>query len=376
MPTPTPETILLTGATGQVGMSLLPRLLAAPETRVIALVRAKDPAHLEKRRREMVEGLGVGAVGAVGARLLAMQGDVTREHLGLSVADRERAFGEVTSVLHSAASVRFDMPEDTAAKENMDSTANVLAFSRTLAQRGRLHRHDHISTAYVAGERLGRVYERECDEGQKFRNSYEWSKCQSEKKVRALQAEGFPAAIHRPSIVVGDSRTGETRAFNVMYWPLKLYARGLWGVFPGRADTLVDAVPVDWVASTIASLRLVPETLGRCFHVAAGDDAMTVEALAAHIAKLVGRRPLRFVDQGAYRKYIRPVLKPVLSLHPKGRAIMRGGNAYMPYFLGNPLFDTTELRGALGEGGRAPGILEYLSRVIAYAQDKDWGRKA
>lgn len=372
MPAPAPDVILLTGATGQVGMALLPRLLSAPDTRVLALVRAKDPAHLEKRRREMVTSANLGEAGD---RLMAIQGDVTRDGLGLSTVDRTRALEEVTSVLHSAASVRFDMPEDKATQENMRSTENVLAFSRTLAEGGRLVRHDHISTAYVAGERRGRVFERECDEGQKFRNSYEWSKCQSEKKVRALQAEGFPAAIHRPSIVVGDSRTGETRAFNVMYWPLKLYARGWWGVFPGRADTLVDAVPVDWVAETITSLRRDAKTLGKCFHVAAGDDALSVGQLAEHIARLVGRRPLRFVDQGAYRKYVRPILKPVLSLHPKGAAIMRGGSAYLPYFLGNPLFDTSELRAALGESGRAPPILDYLSRVIEYAQARDFGRK-
>ena len=233
------ETVLLTGATGHVGTALLPLLTADPDVTVFALVRAKDEAHLAERAARLVE------VG--GPRIVALRGDVTAPDLGLSTRDQERVAAEVTALIHSAASVRFDMPEDKAATENIASTEGMLALARRLADRGRLTRLDHVSTAYVAGTRLGRVLENECDEGQDFRNSYEWSKCQAEKKVRAAVAEGLPVAVHRPSIVVGDSRTGKTEAFNVLYWPLMLYARGWWRIFPGRPDTLVDVVPVDFV---------------------------------------------------------------------------------------------------------------------------------
>ena len=40
---------LLTGATGHVGGALLPRLLDGPGDRVIALLRARDAAHLQAR---------------------------------------------------------------------------------------------------------------------------------------------------------------------------------------------------------------------------------------------------------------------------------------------------------------------------------------
>ena len=63
--------------------------------------------------------------------------------------------------------------------------AEVLSLCGSLHSLGKLTRFDHISTSYVAGDRVGRVLETECDEGQGFRNSYEWSKCQSEKRVQA-----------------------------------------------------------------------------------------------------------------------------------------------------------------------------------------------
>ncbi len=360
------DTVLLTGATGHVGTALLPRLLEDPACVVLALVRAKDDVHLAEReaalRRRVPDAAG---------RVHALRGDVTAPGLGLSPADRARVEAEVTALIHSAASVRFDMPQDRAAGENIASTESMLALARTLAERGRLVRHDHVSTAYVAGDRTGRVFEHECDVGQGFRNSYEWSKCQAEARVRASIAEGLPAAIHRPSIVVGDSRTGETEAFNVLYWPLMLYARGWWRLFPGRPDTLVDVVPVDFVADAIAALRRDPGTLGGCFHLAAGDEAPRVDALAARFAAVLERPPLRTIDPDFYLKWVRPVLRRPLSLTKRGRRILRGGSAYLPYFRQNPLFDTTNLRRHLGRG--APSVFDYVDRIARYAKEKDFG---
>ena len=42
-------------------------------------------------------------------------------------------------------------------------------------------------------------------------------------------------AIARPSIVMGESDTGWTPAFNVLYWPLRAFARGLFDQVPGEA---------------------------------------------------------------------------------------------------------------------------------------------
>jgi long-chain acyl-CoA synthetase len=360
--------ILLTGATGHIGTALLPCLLADPDTTVVALVRADDDAHLATRRSKLLAQL---PEAFPADRLSLVRGDVSAPGLGLADADRDRLLGELDSVVHSAASVRFDMPAEKAAEENIQSVEAVLTLARTLAERGRLVRLDHVSTAYVAGDRAGRVLETECDEGQGFRNSYEWSKCQSEGRVRAAIAEGLPAAIHRPSIVVGDSRTGETRAFNVLYWPLKLYARGWWRLFPGRPDTLVDIVPVDFVAEAIAALRRDPATLGRCFHLAAGDDAQRVDVLAARFAEAFGQPPLRYIDPGLYRSWVRPVIATSIGWTKRGKRILRGGSAYLPYFGANPLFDTTNLRAHLGHG--APPVLDYVAKIARYAQEQDFG---
>jgi len=361
------ETLLLTGATGHVGNALLPRLLDAPGRRVLCLVRARDAEHLAARRLRLLE-----KTGADPDRVGCLRGDVSQPGLGLSAVDRERVDAEVGSIVHSAASVRFDMPADDAAKQNTQSTAEVLAVAAALAERGQLRRLGHVSTCYIAGDRRGRVLETECDEGQGFRNAYEWSKCQSEKKVRAAIEGGLPAAIYRPSIIVGDSRSGATDSFNVMYWPLKLYARGWWRLFPGSPDTLADIVPVDFVADAITRLQDDPRAQGRCFHLAAGDDAARVEDLVERVRAILEAPPLRYVEQGRYRRWIRPLLAP-LFWTKRGAMIKRGGEAFLPYFTGNPLFDTAGARELLGEGCAPPPVMDYLETVVRYAVSRDFG---
>ena len=359
-----PPITLLTGATGHVGTALLPRMLGRPDARVLALVRAKDGAHLAARRDRLVAQAGLDADQA--GRLELVAGDVAAPGLGL--ADRAKVVGRVDRILHSAASVRFDMETDEAARQNIQSTTELLALAREI---GRLARYDHVSTAYVAGDRFGRVTEQELDEGQGFRNRYEWSKCQAEKAVRAAMAEGLPAAVHRPSIIVGDSQTGETRSFNVLYWPLKLYVRGWWRTFPGSLEALVDVVPVDFVADAIVRLSGDPASLGETVHLAAGDGAPTVGAIMEAVRGWTGGPPLRVVDQGRYRRFVRPLLWPLFQTR-RGRAIKRGGDAFMPYFTANPLFDTSRARALLGEL-EPPPVLAYLERVVRFAMARDFG---
>ena len=362
------DTILLTGATGHIGSNLLHRLLDDPDAQVVALVRAHDDSHLNARRRALVAALGTDP----GARLGVVRGDVALPLLGLSSADHARVVGEVDSVVHGAASVRFDLPDDEASARNVESTRHVLALAQVLLDGGRLRRLDHISTAYVAGDRIGTCFEDECDVGQGFRNSYEASKCQSEELVREAMAQGLPACIHRPSIVVGDSRSGGTDSFNVLYWPLKLYARGWWRTVPGSEDTLCDIVPVDFVAQAIATLHRDPASIGATVHLAAGPAAPRAGDLAVAIAQHVGGPPIRFVDQARYRRYLRPLLWPLFQTR-RGEAIRRGGDAFMPYFLQNPLFDTEVACALLPADLRPPLVADYLGKIVRYAVNADFG---
>jgi len=82
----------------------------------------------------------------------------------------------------------------------------------------------------------------------------------------------MPVVIFRPSIVVGDSSTGRLNLFNVLYTPLRFVCRGDLPVIPCRRRTVLDIVPVDYVAGAICYIIFqAQKAAGKIFHITAGD---------------------------------------------------------------------------------------------------------
>jgi long-chain acyl-CoA synthetase len=309
--------VLLTGATGFVGGEVLARL---GRDDVVALVRRPLP----------------------GLRTVA--GNLLSPGLGVAPG----ALDDVTEIVHCAASVSWGMPLDEARAINVEGTRRVLELARGL--RG-LRRLVHVSTAYVAGRFEGRFGEGDLFAGQEFRNTYEQSKAEAEQLVHDA---GLPSVVVRPSIVMGDSTTGWTPVFNVLYWPLRAYARGLLREIPASPDARVDIVPVDYVADAIvAALR---SDVGGTLNAVAGDGAVTVDALAELAARALGReRPRLAAFDTALREQ-----------SPEAAA-------YLEYFDMKVVFDATRAREVFGA---PPRLEDYFPALMAYARRARWGKRA
>jgi len=299
--------------------------------------------------------------------IAALAGDVTEPCLGVSPT----AVADVTHVVHCAATVAFDHPLDEARRINVGGTRNVLDLCRRLS---RLERLDAVSTSYVAGRRAGLVRESELSDVNGFNNTYEQTKYESELELRAAMAH-LPIAVHRPSIVVGDSRTGKTGSFKVLYWPLKVIARGWLPAVPYDADGQLDIVPVDYVTSALLALSRDPATLGRTYHLAAGPGRdTTLGELAAHLSARFGRRlPMRVRPLWWQR-----VVRPALMLMPSSalRRTLRTGLVYRPYLQMRVRFDTSEADERLeAHGVSCPRVVDYIDTIVDAAVASDFGKR-
>jgi thioester reductase-like protein len=332
--------VLLTGATGFVGKEILSRFLERGR-RVFALVRAKDDAAAARRL-------------ARHARLTPVAGDIERRGLGLAEPTAAAVAEEVTTVVHCAASVSFDLSLEDSRRVNVDGTRHVLDVAERCRE---LERLSYVSTAYVAGEPRRLFQEDELDVGQRFRNSYERSKFEAERMLRE-RADGLPLQVLRPSIVVGDSRTGRTSSFNVLYGPLKAFARGAIPAIPARRSSPVDVVPVDYVADR--AVELADGGPDGTFHLVAGRNATTVGRLLDLSAAQLGRRPPAVVPPVAYRSLLHPLMRR------KYRGLRRM-EVYFPYFSMRVRFDDRRL-------GPAPPVEEYFHRLVEFAERARWGR--
>ena len=103
--TPRDGDVLLTGATGFVGMELLARYLEHSERRVVTLIRARDDAQAQERVHSvLVNMLGSDATRRYRGRVTALAGELTSERLGLGEARFNALADEVCTIVHSAAS--------------------------------------------------------------------------------------------------------------------------------------------------------------------------------------------------------------------------------------------------------------------------------
>src|SRR4030095_6710247 len=209
---------------------------------------------------------------------------------------------DVTTVWRGGASVSFDMPLEESRSVNVEGTRRVLDFARSCT---RLERFSYVSTAYVSGEPGGLFREDELAVGQEFRNPYERSKFEAELALRSEGAD-LPLQILRPSIVVGDSTTGRTSSFNVLYGPLKAFARGAIPAIPAKRSAPVDIVPVDYVADRVHDLAT--DGPDGTFHVAAGRNATTVGRLLEMSSEELGRAEPTVLPPSLYRRWVHPFL--------------------------------------------------------------------
>jgi long-chain acyl-CoA synthetase len=370
-PSSASDAILLTGATGFVGMAVLARLLERTGRRVVVLVRAGSQAEADARVDGVMASL-FDQPDRFAGRVEAVRGDLTAPALGLG-AEQERIADEVGEIIHGAASVAFDLSLAESRAINVDGTRRVLELAELCATRGAgLRRLTYVSTAYVAGDRRGWALETELDLGQRFRNGYEQSKHEAETFVHGLR-ERLPITVVRPSIVVGERGTGWTASFNVIYGPLRAFAAGTYPVIPGRRGAVLDVVTVDHLADAILALTASPAAAGQTFHIVGGEHATTLGELTRLAARRFDRPTPRLVPPRTYRAILHPLM--LRRGDPQTRRRLERSEVYFPYFSLDLRFDDRNARALLDPLGiRATPIVEYFDALIDFAEAARWGR--
>src|SRR5215216_3041920 len=366
-----PSGVLLTGATGFVGMQVLARYLEHTDRRVYVLVRAQDKKAAEDRLRDKLSTLF--GQSNLPDRLVAVPGDIESPGLGLVDEERERVAKEVGEIVHAAASVSFELPLEASRRINVEGTRRVLELAELVRSTGGLDNFSYISTAYVAGTHGGDFGEDDFDLGQDFRNPYERSKFEAERLVRD-HADHLPLKIFRPSIIVGEASSGWTDSFNVLYTPLRAFARGHMPLVPARQESPVDVVPVDYVADAVFELTRRPVERMETYHLVAGPEATTVEEIVGLASKHLERSVPLVVPPPLYRRLIHPVM--LWRSEDRRERALRRLEAFFPYFSMRVRYRNERTRRLLEPKGIAVSPFRtYFARLIDFAEQADWGRR-
>jgi alcohol-forming fatty acyl-CoA reductase len=159
--------IAITGGTGFLGTALIERLMrSVPGCELVLLIRpGKRSTVTQRARREIFRNdafdrlrsdLGPdGFDAAFERRVQVIAGDVGTDGLGLGEADRA-VLASCDIVVHSAATVAFDSPLDSAVEVNLLGPSRIALTLRDLGVAPHLVA---VSTCYVAGNRRGAALE-------------------------------------------------------------------------------------------------------------------------------------------------------------------------------------------------------------------------
>ncbi|SES44966.1 Male sterility protein [Pedococcus cremeus] len=347
--------LLMTGFPGFLGSALLPKLLARREGMRAACLVQQHHLATARARLHQIEAMHPSTRG----RVVLVEGDITAADLGLA-PDALAALDDVTEVWHLAAVYDLTVPEAVARRVNVDGTARVLEFC---GSRRQLHRLQYVSTCYVSGAYEGEFREDSLDEGQAFRNHYESTKFEAELLVRKAMADGLPATVYRPGIVVGDSLTGETQKYDGPYFLATFLQRQpRLAVVPavGSIERVpVSLVPRDFVVDAMDELSVMEDSVGRTC--ALTDPAPPtvrelVDTFARHLGKTVfwlplPLRPTRWAVDTV------PGLERLLGLPAEG----------LDYFASKTSYSTATTDALLSSTTlRCPRFPDYAGRLLDF----------
>ncbi|WP_282756074.1 SDR family oxidoreductase [Desulfuromonas thiophila] len=356
----------ITGASGAIGSALIPLLLADPDTRIVLLLRANDAANLASRLTQLLH-YWTGQDQPL-AQISALRGDVGQPRFGLSETDYQQLCRDCSHIVHCAGMVRMNLPLDEARQTAVGATKHLLKMAN---QCPRLQKIEFVSTVGVGGRRREPLVEDWVHQPRSFHNSYEQAKAEAEELLVAPVASGLPLTLHRPSMVVGDSRNGRIIHFQVFYHLCEfLSGSRTFGVVPAIPDATLDLIPVDLVARALLWSSQQTTTQGAILHLCSGPrHALPIDQLTQQIHQLFRQRrghqpPLRQVPLGLFKAGL-PLLR-LLSPARTRRAIDT-----LPVFfdyLNEPQqFANDQTRHILHQAGiPIPPVRQYLAPVIRY----------
>lgn len=348
-------TLLLTGASGTVGLPLLAELIRRGSFGRILVPLRGNPA---ERSRALRTALGTENVDPAGLEILPAD-----------LADPTVSFAGWPAphvIVHAAASTQFRASAAELDAINVAGTARLLRWAESLP---RAPRFVHLSTLCVAGDRTGFIPEQPLTTPPSFLNAYEHSKWLAE---RLVLSSPLGAEIVRLGIVAGRESDGRSVRPGALHTALRWMRRGLLPLIPGEPTTGLELVSTDLVAGFVRRLLELPAVPRRICHLSAGPARVSMGELLA-IAQTVFAAHDPAWRQG---QILPPVVAPRAAFAAFRRSVeqsrdllfnqvLTSADAFLPVLLYPKTFSTAGAQEVWGGPLPWPEPRAFAERVVA-----------
>ncbi len=327
--------VLLTGATGYLGIHVLRELIDSDATTITCLVRGQDQKAAERRLKNLLfYYFETSFKELIGTRLFVVNGDVTQDFTEIVNCQLSTVNSKIDTVFNCAANVKHFSKTSDIEDVNIGGAQRCVEFC--LKTGARLV---HISTTSIGemwvirnnGEEIPKLDERKLWFGQFLDNRYIHSKFLAERIVlNAVAHHGLSGKVMRVGNLAPRSYDGEFQAnFNSNSYMGRLKVFYTLGCCPYDSyDELTEMSPIDQTAKAVVLLATTPKgcTVFQPFN--------NHTELLGYVLRLMAKvgKDMRFVE-------------------------------------------TDEFEKALAEAGQDPEKAKLLSAMMAY-QDMAHGQKA
>lgn len=289
-----PNHVLLTGATGFVGIHLLAELLTTTRAIVHCVVRARSSTEAMRRILEKIDEYKVPIAAADIIRIKAYPGDIASPRFGLALDDYDTLCRDVEVIHHSASAVNFIKPYSAMKRDNVDGLVSIIRFAAT----GRTKALMLLSTISIYSWGFwitGRETVSEEDDIDQNLEAicsdigYVKSKWVMEKIADLAQARGLPLATFRLGYATYHSQTGLSA--NYQWWGRLVKTCLSLGQVPDLHELREGLSSVDYMTKAIAHIARNPDALSQKFNlIHSGENNVSLKQFFVLLEKYFGFR--------------------------------------------------------------------------------------
>ncbi len=285
-----PNNILLTGATGYLGIHILYDLLSTYDCTIFCLIRKKDNFNPKVRLLKKLEYyFGKDILHFIDTRIQVINGDISLPNLGLQEQDYISLGKKIDMVIHCAAIVSHYGDKSLFDTINVNATNSIISFCQKFDAK-----LNYISTtsvcAYHANDKSDTLsFDEHCLYiGQEYEgNIYIKSKFEAECHVWEAMKNGLKACVYRLGNITArysDGKFQENDTQNAFLNRIVAFTK-LSKIPISFANLSIDLSPVDICSNIIVHILNYSSSYGKVFHIY-NNNTITVNTLLTYIETL------------------------------------------------------------------------------------------
>ena len=270
-----PKNILLTGATGYLGIHILEEILKNEKGKVYCIIRKEPGLSITRKITQKLNYyFGEKYNDLINKRLIIINGDISKPNFGLQKDELLKLTNNIDLVINSAANVAHFGIYDNFYNTNVQSVKYIVDFCEEFSKK-----FYQISTTGVSGKKINPNYNKEkCKAefyesslfvGQFLDNVYTYTKFEAETIVLDAIAHNVDAYILRLGNLmprISDSVFQENIKENAFVTKIKAFME--LGIIPEYLLNIpLEFTPVDVAAQAIYKIITNPSEQNRIFHV-------------------------------------------------------------------------------------------------------------